>query len=593
LVDYQTIEDNSLYNSYLQKFITREFLSSIINVLLYQANFSSIAMTKDSEVIKYFRKFSTEIAKDIKGAKSLQVSTRTILSSLSLIRKILDIKQNVSARLLTYDNIDQHFPPMELNVKKMIMDISNERIQSVSEFRKRLEDTMHTISMFFDFQTVRAVTYQWSQLLSDSNNEDITPTDFLRRFKENSIDSYNQINEITSLIKDESLDDYILFSDKESADAAAVKLMKFFETSYDTYSTGYQFLDDNINGIESSALYIISGPTNAAKSLFMLNLERQMIISNDTSQNDVFIHLTLEDNAYRLNRRLTSIFGNIDSAAAKSIYDKTRDIVKEEHRKEVPNQKILTDIKNYTKNIITDSVISVTHEKATLLVKHSADNNFTCNDLAKILDQQEHEGRNIKAIFIDYLDLLVPSTKRYDNGSDYDTQGAVVHEMRNLAQRFSAPVITITQNARSSENNMQTLNNAQLGDSYKKARYADYIIQVRLRRDMAILDEAVKTHIMDDSTNFSIADLANYSQYTMLPFEIKITKAKDGNKDLTSYMLFSGQSLRIYEKIDQLTREINPCNAASKSLLNTINTLGISTTIDFDEEDDALDSLIV
>jgi hypothetical protein len=109
---------------------------------------------------------------------------------------------------------------------------------------------------------------------------------------------------------------------------------------------------------------------------------------------------------------------------------------------------------------------------------------------------------------------------------------------------------------------------------------------------MEILHEAVKAHVFDDNTSFTISDLANYSEFKMLPFEIKITKAKDGNKDLTAYMLFSGQSLRIYEKIDQLTRDVLPCKAASTTLLNTINTLGISTTIDF-EEDDALDSLIV
>lgn len=466
ITNQQTLDDNVLYNSFLSKFITRDFLSSIINVLLYKADFSSIVSTKDSEVIKHIRKFSIEITKDIKKAQSLQVSTRIVLNSLDFIRKVLDFKQNPSARYLSYANVFQLFTINDINVKKLVKDIVDDnKIQSINEFRTKLDSVITTIGMYFEFQPVRVSTYQWSQLLADSNNEDISIVDFLRRFRDNSTDSYNGISEISSFIQDEKIDDYILFSDKASAEPAAATLMKFFETSYDTYSTGYDFLDDNINGIESSALYIISGPTNAAKSLFMLNLERHMILSNSTTQDDVFIHLTLEDNAYRLNRRLTSIFGNIDSSAAKSIYDKTRDIVKEEHKKDTPNQKILTDIKNYTRDIITDSVISVTENRATLLVKHSAENNFTCNDLAKILDQQVHEGRNIKAIFIDYLDLLVPSTARYDSGSDYDTQGAVVHEMRNLAQQYSAPVITITQNARSSENMMQTLNNAQLGDS--------------------------------------------------------------------------------------------------------------------------------
>jgi hypothetical protein len=52
-------------------------------------------------------------------------------------------------------------------------------------------------------------------------------------------------------------------------------------------------------------------------------------------------------------------------------------------------------------------------------------------------------------------------------------QSQIVQELRNLSRAHKLPIITATQNAKISENMNVSLDNSQIGDSYKKVRYAD------------------------------------------------------------------------------------------------------------------------
>jgi replicative DNA helicase len=93
-----------------------------------------------------------------------------------------------------------------------------------------------------------------------------------------------------------------MFYDKESIKESLTSIMTFLKTSYRTYKTGYSLLDDNISGIESSSVMIISGPSNHAKSIFMLNICRSVMQLNESKDdNDVYIFITLEDDSALLN----------------------------------------------------------------------------------------------------------------------------------------------------------------------------------------------------------------------------------------------------------------------------------------------------
>lgn len=587
-----TIENNALYNSFFIKFITKDFLKDLLNVLLYQSDISAIvSFKKTNEVYKHLIKFLGSIQKELRKITGLQLSQKNVNTVIEVTRKVIDIKQNVSFKVLTYDTVNQHFPNSELHIRSLFDEVSENRIQNSEEFRKKFEELFDIINMYFEFQIAKNVTYQWSQLIADSEKDNIPPVEFLKRFKENTLESYNTLSDISVFNKDDKLEDYIVFSDKDSCKSAAKQLLRFLEFSYDYYKSGYDILDKNISGIESSSFHLISGPTNAAKSIFMLNLERQIILSNDWNQKDTIVHITLEDNAYKLSRRLSSIFGNVDSKMIKEVYTKCSELKKEETKKEGHNSSYITQLETFLSDLIQDSIVTITDNRATFVLKHSVENSFSCNDLTKILDSLKMQGYNIKILFVDYLDLLIPSTQRYTSYDDYAVQGQVVHELRSLALNYSVPVVTITQNARSSENMQQVLNNAQLGDSYKKARFSDYIYMVRLRRDLDLLHEQVKNDVFGENQDIQLQDLSNFSNVTLIPFEVTITKAKDGERDKTKMHVFNSQNLRIYQSMPELSKDIIKCQKLSEKIVDKINVLGIKD-INF-LEDDNIDNLLL
>ena len=115
------------------------------------------------------------------------------------------------------------------------------------------------------------------------------------------------------------------------------------------------------------------------------------------------------------------------------------------------------------------------------------------------------------------------------------------------------------------------MTNDNIGDSIKKVRYADYIYMVRLRRDLQILTESVKNDIIDpqelqslQATTFT--DLKNQNNSKLTPFEIKITKAKDGDRDMERFHVFSGNNLRIYQQLSNYYQDVVPMQQNSAKL---------------------------
>ena len=110
-----------------------------------------------------------------------------------------------------------------------------------------------------------------------------------------------------------------------------------------------------------------------------------------------------------------------------------------------------------------------------------------------------------------------------------------------------------------------------VGDSIKKVRYSDYIYMVRLRRDLQILAETVKKDIIEPSeleenkaTTFT--DLQNEQNSKLVPFEITITKAKDGDRGISKFHVFSPYNLKIYDKLSLYYSDISNLKANTDQL---------------------------
>jgi len=175
---------------------------------------------------------------------------------------------------------------------------------------------------------------------------------------------------------------------------------------------------------------------------------------------------------------------------------------------------------------------------------------------------------------------MIPSNSKYTNYDDYNAHGSIIHEMRLASRVYSIPVVSITQNTRESENVQQALNNNLIGDSYKKVRYSDYIIMVRMRYELDLLSPQVKSDVIneqDGDKQVSMIDMTGQYLGNIVPFEAKITKAKEGKKDIVKFHIFSGSNLKIYNKLDEFFKDTVPFKSNSSWLQNQIDLLGMNS----------------
>ena len=101
---------------------------------------------------------------------------------------------------------------------------------------------------------------------------------------------------------------------------------------------------------------------------------------------------------------------------------------------------------------------------------------------------------------------------------------------------------------------------------------------VRLRYDLNLLTDEVKQHITDPTEpQLAFQDLTNQHNKALVVFEIKITKAKDGAKNMLQYHLFSQNNLRIYEKLKIYYDDLKQLEVRSKGLLDSVSLLNMTT----------------
>lgn len=171
-----------------------------------------------------------------------------------------------------------------------------------------------------------------------------------------------------------------------------------------------------------------------------------------------------------------------------------------------------------------------------------------------------------------------------------------MHEMRIASRRYGIPIVTITQNNRTSENVTVGMSNNLVGDSIKKVRYSDNIIMIRQREDLDIFSEQVACDV-NENNKVSISDSDNAYLSFIIPFEVKITKAKDGDKGQSRFHIFSKKNLKICETVEELIFNHKHCVAKSEELQNQLSMIGLSST-DIDneilfDENDPFDNLLL
>ena len=188
---------------------------------------------------------------------------------------------------------------------------------------------------------------------------------------------------------------------------------------------------------------------------------------------------------------------------------------------------------------------------------------------------------------------MVPTNSRYSNYNDYDAQGAIIQELRLASRIYCIPFISITQNNKSSENTSIVMDNSLIGDSYKKIRYSDYVYMIRMRSELDLLSPQVKGDVCEDQNeDLSFMDMSGNYVQRIIPFEIKITKAKEGKKDVVKFHLFAGTNLKIYDALSTFFMDLTPFKQSSADLKNNIDLIGMNTMQQIGKDNQQFEILI-
>jgi hypothetical protein len=458
----QVQQTSSLLKTFVGKFLSDELFIDMINISLYPATFGSVTIGGQNSTVEYVREFLFDLSK---VAKALKLGNNNIIqNNISLVNTLLTIRESGSS-ILNYQNVFQHIPSQDLNTQTLIKKTIDNQLQSVDEFRKLTDNTLRVIGMYYEISSIKSTLVQLGNFSEYSSNTDVTPYEVVKHYKDLIINAYNDLSNLQSVNKAEAISDYFVIYDKKSSEHLAETLFRYVSQEYSFFKTGFYLFDKYIEGFESSSVHLISAPSNHGKSIFMVNLCYMMakINYNDFMPGDAVVFVTLEDDIYKLSRRFMSVFGNYRYSPLKRVFKQSYEISKANELTDSKSNMGIK-VKSMFKNLIDSSVTAVTNGKFAVIVKHENENIFSPGDLGRFLDRLKVEGWNAKMVFLDYVDCATPTIQRYTSFKDYDLQGQIVQELRNLSRAHKLPIITATQNSKISENMNVSMDNTQIGD---------------------------------------------------------------------------------------------------------------------------------
>ena len=222
------------------------------------------------------------------------------------------------------------------------------------------------------------------------------------------------------------------------------KRLEILKDNNGQITTGWKDLDDKLyGGINRGEVTIFAGGSGSGKSLFMQNMSLNWA---EAGMNVVY--LTLE-----LSEELSAM--RIDAMAT----DKsTRRIFKE-----------LDDVELKVKTI---------GKKAGMLRIKYMSSGSTINDVRAYLKElQIVTGKNVDCICIDYLDLLMPATKKVNPGDLFIKDKYVTEEIRNFAMETETVVVTASQLNRSAVEEIE-FDHSHIAGGISKIQTADNVIGI-------------------------------------------------------------------------------------------------------------------
>ena len=302
------------------------------------------------------------------------------------------------------------------------------------------------------------------------------------------------------------------------------KRLEMLKDNNGQITTGWKDLDDKLyGGINRGEVTIFAGGSGSGKSLFMQNMSLNWA---EAGMNVVY--LTLE-----LSEELSAM--RIDAMAT----DKsTRRIFKE-----------LDDVELKVKTIGKKSGM--------LRIKYMSSGSSINDVRAYLKELQIVTGKTVDCICIDYLDLLMPATKKVNPGDLFIKDKYVTEEIRNFAMESQTVVVTASQLNRSAVEEIE-FDHSHIAGGISKIQTADNVIGI-----------------------FTSNAMRERGQYQL---QLLKTRSSSGVGSKVS-LLFDRDSLRISDDPDQ---DSNGVGASSNggSTTSVVDQLRKKTTLNKPEDDD-------
>jgi len=289
-------------------------------------------------------------------------------------------------------------------------------------------------------------------------------------------------------------------------------------------TTGWKSLDDKLyGGINRGEITIFAGGSGAGKSLFMQNMSLNWA---EAGLNCVYF--TLE-----LSEELSSM-----RMYAMQTDRSTRRIFKD-----------LDDVELQVK--------AKGKQSGMLRIKYLPSGS-TINDLRSYLKElQIQTGKTVDCMCIDYLDLLMPATKKVQAGDTFTKDKYVTEEMRNFSMETQTVTVTASQLNRSAVEEIE-FDHSHIAGGISKIQTADNVIGI-----------------------FTSNAMRERGQYQL---QLLKTRSSSGVGSKVS-LLFDRDSLRISDDPDQnSTGAGTPSNGGGTT--SVVDQLRKKTTLNKSDDDD-------
>lgn len=215
-------------------------------------------------------------------------------------------------------------------------------------------------------------------------------------------------------------------------------------------STGWESLDKVLyGGFNPGELNIFAGGSGSGKSLFMQNMALNWALEG---KNVVYVSLELSEElcSMRLDAMLTGM--------------STRDVMKN-----------VDDV---------ELKVRMASKKAGVLQIIQMKNGSTVNDIkAYVKEYQIQKGIKVDALFVDYLDLMMPVTVKVNPSDQFIKDKFVSEELRNLATELHILFVTASQLNRTAVDEVE-FDHSHIAGGISKINTADNLIGIFSSRAM-------------------------------------------------------------------------------------------------------------